>query len=133
MVAYGSYADVYLRIGGAHRRSRRCCDQQTDLGDTHACWQRRRSGDAYVCVNAIDDVIGRQVGGGPLSLAAVQEHGLGRALLGSALELLVGLGSREVILYVDDDDTGPRSDRNRDAANRIYDRAGFAETDRLVS
>jgi GNAT superfamily N-acetyltransferase len=35
-----------------------------------------------------------------------RQRGLGRALLGSALELLAELGAGEVILYVDDDDSG---------------------------
>ncbi|MGH3622231.1 MAG: GNAT family N-acetyltransferase, partial [Sciscionella sp.] len=57
--------------------------------------------------------------------------GLGRALLGSALELLVGLDAAEVILFVDDDEPG--TDRDRTAANRLYDSAGFREIDRLYS
>lgn len=60
-------------------------------------------------------------------------RGLGRALLGSALDLLAGLGAAEVILYVDDDDTDPASDRNRSAANTLYDTSGFTEIDRLHS
>jgi ribosomal protein S18 acetylase RimI-like enzyme len=47
--------------------------------------------------------------------------------------MLAGLGAGELILFVDDDDTDPRSDRNRAAANRLYDRAGFTEIDRLHS
>lgn len=61
-----------------------------------------------------------------------RQRGLGLALLGSALDLLAGLGAREAILYVDDD--APAGDaRDRTAANRLYDRAGFTEVDRLHS
>lgn len=60
-------------------------------------------------------------------------RGLGRALLGSALDLLTGLGAREVILYVDDDDPDPASDRSRVAANKLYDSAGLSGIDRLYS
>lgn len=54
-------------------------------------------------------------------------------MLGSALKRLAELGAREVILYVDDD--APRGDpeRDRTAANRMYDRAGLTEIDRLYS
>lgn len=62
---------------------------------------------------------------------AAQGSGLGRALLGSALDLLAGLGAREVILYVDDDEPG--GERDRTAANRLYESAGFVEVDRLHS
>jgi len=64
---------------------------------------------------------------------AHRRNGLGRGLLGTALDMLTGLGAREVILYVDDDDPDPRSERNRAAANRLYDNAGFREIDRLHS
>lgn len=63
---------------------------------------------------------------------AARGRGLGTALLGSALDLLTGLGAREAILYVDD---APADDpeRDRTAANGMYDRAGFTEVDRLHS
>jgi ribosomal protein S18 acetylase RimI-like enzyme len=57
--------------------------------------------------------------------------GLGKALLGSAIDLLTGLGARQVILYVDDDEPG--GDRDRTAANKLYEQAGFVEIDRLLS
>lgn len=60
-------------------------------------------------------------------------EGLGAELLGTALDLLAGLGANQVILYVDDDDPDPNSERSRAAANRLYDRAGFSEVDRLHS
>lgn len=61
-----------------------------------------------------------------------QGRGLGRAMLGSALDVLAGLGAAEVILYVDDD--APAGDeRDRTAANALYDSAGFVEVDRLYS
>ncbi|GAA0490836.1 GNAT family N-acetyltransferase [Streptomyces sp. NPDC046215] len=59
-------------------------------------------------------------------------RGLGRALLGSALDLLTGLGAAEVVLYVDDDEP-PGGDRDRTAANALYDSAGFTEVDDLWS
>lgn len=65
--------------------------------------------------------------------SAARGRELGRVLLGSALELLSGFGAGEVILYVDDDDPDPVSDRSRAAANRLYDSAGFSEVDRLHS
>ncbi|MFI5617601.1 GNAT family N-acetyltransferase [Streptomyces sp. NPDC051567] len=63
---------------------------------------------------------------------AARRRGLGLALLGSSLELLGDLGAREVILFVDD---VPADDpeRSRSAANRMYDRAGLVEIDRLFS
>lgn len=64
---------------------------------------------------------------------AARGRGLGPALLGSALESLSSLGAEQVILYVDDDDPDPASDRSRHAANKLYDRAGFTEIDRLHS
>jgi hypothetical protein len=51
-------------------------------------------------------------------------------MLGSALDLLAGLGATETILYVDDD-APPGDDRDRTAANALYDSAGFNEADRL--
>jgi len=64
---------------------------------------------------------------------AHQGAGLGAGLLGTALDMLAGLGAAEVILYVDDDDPDPHSERSRAAANRLYDRAGFTQVDRLHS
>lgn len=58
-------------------------------------------------------------------------RGVGKALLGSALDLLTGLGAEQVILYVDDDEPG--GERDRTAANRLYEQAGFVEVDRLLS
>lgn len=66
-------------------------------------------------------------------IPAARGRGLGLALLGSALDLLAGLGAREAILYVDDDAPPDDAERDRTAANRMYDRAGFAEVDRLFS
>ncbi|TVL87437.1 GNAT family N-acetyltransferase [Streptomyces sp. SAJ15] len=60
-------------------------------------------------------------------------QGLGLALLGTALDLLTRLGAREAILYVDDDAPPGDTERDRTAANRLYDRAGFTEVDRLHS
>lgn len=57
--------------------------------------------------------------------------GLGGRLLGTACDVLTNAGAREVVLYVDDDD--PRGERSREAANRLYDAAGFVEIDRLYS
>ncbi|MGH3716537.1 MAG: GNAT family N-acetyltransferase [Micromonosporaceae bacterium] len=62
---------------------------------------------------------------------AARGRGIGRALLGSALDLLAGLGAAEVILYVDDDEPG--GERDRAAANKLYESAGFTEVDRLHS
>lgn len=64
---------------------------------------------------------------------AARGRGLGPALLGSALDLLAGLGADEVILYVDDDAPPGDPERDRSAANRMYDRAGLLEVDRLFS
>ncbi|MEW1721199.1 GNAT family N-acetyltransferase [Streptomyces sp. NPDC093109] len=64
---------------------------------------------------------------------AARGRGLGPALLGSGLDLLQGLGAREVILFVDDDAPADDPERSRAAANRMYDRAGLAEVDRLFS
>jgi ribosomal protein S18 acetylase RimI-like enzyme len=63
--------------------------------------------------------------------AAVRGRGLGRGMLGSALEHLTGLGAREVILYVDDASGDPEADRS--AANSLYEKSGFTEIDRLYS
>jgi ribosomal protein S18 acetylase RimI-like enzyme len=62
---------------------------------------------------------------------AARGGGVGRALLGSALDLLAGLGAVGVILFVDDDEPG--GERDRAAANRLYEKAGFVEVDRLHS
>ncbi|WP_351234767.1 GNAT family N-acetyltransferase [Streptomyces sp. NPDC002133] len=59
-------------------------------------------------------------------------RGLGRAMLGSALDVLAGLGAAAAILYVDDD-APPGDERDRRAANALYDSAGFIEVDRLNS
>lgn len=60
-------------------------------------------------------------------------QGLGLRLLGSALDLLAGLGAREVILFVDDDAPADDPERSRAAASAMYERAGFVEVDRLWS
>ncbi|MFI1282010.1 GNAT family N-acetyltransferase [Streptomyces sp. NPDC020858] len=62
----------------------------------------------------------------------VRGHGLGRALLGSALEALSDLGATQVVLYVDDDEP-PGGERDRAAANALYESAGFTEVDELWS
>ncbi|MGP3985141.1 GNAT family N-acetyltransferase [Streptomyces sp. KR80] len=82
-------------------------------------------------------VIGRPMDGiGVLWRIEVQpsarRRGLGRAMLGTALDHLAGLGAAEVILYVDDD-TSPGAERDRTAANSLYESAGFSEIDRLHS
>lgn len=83
-------------------------------------------------------IVGRPVEGiGVLWWIGVVPHargrGLGLALLGSSLDLLAGLGAREAILYVDDDAPPGHTERDRTAANGMYDRVGFAEVDRLHS
>lgn len=60
-----------------------------------------------------------------------QGRRLARPLLGRALAVLSEHGAREVILYVDDDEPG--GERDRTAANRLYDTSGFTEVDRLHS
>ena len=60
-----------------------------------------------------------------------RRRGLGRRLLGGALTMLAKHGAEEFILYVDDD--APGSERDRAAANRLYDSVGFIEIDRLHS
>ncbi|MGP3954043.1 GNAT family N-acetyltransferase [Streptomyces sp. 7N604] len=57
-------------------------------------------------------------------------RGLVRAMLGSALDLLAGLGACEAILYVDDD-APSGDDRDRTAANGLYDSVGLQEVDHL--
>jgi ribosomal protein S18 acetylase RimI-like enzyme len=64
---------------------------------------------------------------------AARGRGLGLKLLGSAMDLLGGLGAKEVILYVDDDAPDGDPERSRAAANVMYDHAGFIEVDRLHS
>jgi ribosomal protein S18 acetylase RimI-like enzyme len=64
---------------------------------------------------------------------AARGRGLGAALLGSAMDLLAGMGASEVILFVDDDAPPGDPERDRSAANRMYDRAGLHEVDRLRS
>jgi ribosomal protein S18 acetylase RimI-like enzyme len=54
-------------------------------------------------------------------------RGLGRALLGSALEILTEHGAREAILYVDDDEPG--GERDRTAALALYRSVGFVDVD----
>ena len=52
-------------------------------------------------------------------------------LLAAGLWHLAEHGATDAILYVDDDEPG--GDRDRAAANRLYDRIGFSEVDRLHS
>ncbi|MHC5906627.1 GNAT family N-acetyltransferase [Streptomyces sp. S6] len=59
-------------------------------------------------------------------------QGLGRAVLGSALRRLCELGADQVVLYVDDDEP-PGGERDRTAANALYESAGFVEVDDLWS
>ncbi|MEU3461894.1 GNAT family N-acetyltransferase [Streptomyces sp. NPDC006733] len=98
-----------------------------------ACRLEIHSGPVVVA----EALVGEPVHGiGVLWWIAVTEssrgQGLGRALLGSALDVLAGLGATEAILYVDDD--APAGDaRDRTAANRLYESAGFREIDRLHS
>lgn len=62
---------------------------------------------------------------------AARGCGLGRAMLGSALDFLSAHGAHEVILYVDDAPGDPQQDRK--AANALYESAGFTQVDRLFS
>ncbi|MFE6461492.1 GNAT family N-acetyltransferase [Streptomyces cinereoruber] len=62
---------------------------------------------------------------------AARGRGLGRAMLGSALDFLSARGANEVILYVDDASGDPEQDRT--AANALYESAGFVQVDRLFS
>ncbi|MEU5537555.1 hypothetical protein [Streptomyces sp. NPDC020362] len=62
----------------------------------------------------------------------MHSSGLGRALLGTALNALHLMGATEVIPYVDDD-APPGDDRDRTAAEALYESAGFQEIDRLHS
>ncbi|MFI9724672.1 GNAT family N-acetyltransferase [Streptomyces sp. NPDC052396] len=59
-------------------------------------------------------------------------RGIGRLMLGTALHALTELGANQAILYVDDDEP-PGGERDRTAANRLYDSAGFHEVDRLYA
>ncbi|SCL26954.1 Acetyltransferase (GNAT) family protein [Micromonospora inyonensis] len=59
--------------------------------------------------------------------------GLGLRMLGAALAELAASGAQQVILYVDDDAPDDDPERSRAAANAMYERAGFAEVDRLWS
>lgn len=54
-------------------------------------------------------------------------RGLGSGLLGSSLDLLTALGADQVILYVDDDAPNGDPERDRTAANRMYDKVGLTE------
>ncbi|MGP4001192.1 GNAT family N-acetyltransferase [Streptomyces sp. 8N706] len=65
--------------------------------------------------------------------ASRRRRGLGRGLLAQALQVLADHGAREVIAYVDDDAPPGDPERDRTAANRLYDAAGFTEVDRLWS
>ncbi len=64
---------------------------------------------------------------------AARRRGLGRALLGQCCAHLAANGAHEMIAYVDDDAPAGDTERDRTAANRLYDQAGFAEVDRLSS
>lgn len=63
---------------------------------------------------------------------SARRQGMGRALLSSALDLLAGLGAKQVISYVDDDDPSD-PERDRTAANALHDSVGFTEADWLLS
>jgi ribosomal protein S18 acetylase RimI-like enzyme len=83
-------------------------------------------------------IIGRPIDGiGVLwwiSIApTARRRGLGRALLSQCFTHLAANGAREVIAYVDDDATPGDTERDRTAANRLYDQTGFVEVDRLYS
>ncbi len=62
-----------------------------------------------------------------------RRRGLGRKLLETAMAKLIAEGATEIILYVDDDDKAEGSERNKTAANTLYDSIGFEEIDRLYS
>ncbi|MGH3909056.1 MAG: GNAT family N-acetyltransferase [Pseudonocardiaceae bacterium] len=64
---------------------------------------------------------------------AARRRGLGRALLDQCFTHLAANRAREVIAYVDDDAPPGDPERDRAAANLLYDRAGFVEIDRLHS
>lgn len=61
------------------------------------------------------------------------QRGVSAGLLRAALDTLIGLVAAEFVLHVDADDPGPHSARSRAAGNRLYDRVGFTEVDRLHS
>jgi ribosomal protein S18 acetylase RimI-like enzyme len=58
-------------------------------------------------------------------------HGVGRTLLGCALDLLTRAKAHEVVLCVDNDNLATEGDRA--AARALYEAAGFEEVDRLAS
>lgn len=62
---------------------------------------------------------------------AARGRGLGAGLLAAGLWHLAEHGASDAVLCVDDDQPG--SDRDRQAANRLYDRIGFRQIDRLHS
>ena len=62
-----------------------------------------------------------------------RRRGFGRKLLKTAMRKLLEDGMKEIILYVDDDDKTPNRERNKTAANMLYDGMGFREIDRLYS
>lgn len=64
---------------------------------------------------------------------AARGHRLGLTMLGSAVKLLAEHGADQVILYVDDDAPAGEPERDRAAANHMYDVAGLQEVDRLFS
>jgi ribosomal protein S18 acetylase RimI-like enzyme len=64
---------------------------------------------------------------------AARRRGLGRALLDQCYAHLRANSAHEVIAYVDDNAPPGDTERDRTAANRLYDQAGFAEVDRLYS
>ncbi|MGH3695542.1 MAG: GNAT family N-acetyltransferase [Pseudonocardiaceae bacterium] len=83
-------------------------------------------------------IIGEPVDGiGVLWWITIAPHarrrGLGRALLNQCCAHLATNGAREMIAYVDDNAPPGDTERDRTAANRLYDQTGFAEIDRLHS
>lgn len=65
---------------------------------------------------------------------AQRGRGLGRRLLLAAAELLHSeLGANEMVLFVDDDAPAGDPERDRGPANRLYDRCGLRQVDRLFS
>ncbi|MEU9719643.1 GNAT family N-acetyltransferase [Streptomyces sp. NPDC047976] len=103
-------------------------------GDSHARRLEVRRGEAAAEAEA---VIGLPVeGAGALWWIGVRppsrRRGLGRALLGSALDLLASHGAREAFLYVEAD-TVPGAEDDRTAAAALYRSAGFREVDLLYS
>ncbi|MDK9500503.1 GNAT family N-acetyltransferase [Streptomyces katrae] len=103
-------------------------------GDSHARRLEVRRGEAAAEAEA---VIGLPVeGAGALWWIGVRppsrRRGLGRALLGSALDALASHGAREAFLYVETD-TVPGAEDDRTAATALYRSAGFREVDTLHS